>query len=165
MSNIRIGSGIDVHRFSNTPGSDNTVVLGGVPIPHDYSILAHSDGDVLIHALIDAILGALALGDIGRHFPDTDERYKDISSLLLLSEVTRMMAEQGWSLVNADITLVAEAPRLSPYIDLIRGSLAQALEVTPAEFSVKATTSEGLGFTGRREGIAAYASVLLQKAS
>ena len=165
MSNIRIGSGIDVHRFSNTPGSDNTVFLGGVPIPHDYSILAHSDGDVLIHALIDAILGALALGDIGRHFPDTDERYKDISSLLLLSEVTRMMAEQGWSLVNADITLVAEAPRLSPYIDLIRGSLAQALEVTPAEISVKATTSEGLGFTGRREGIAAYASVLLQKAS
>ena len=165
MSNIRIGSGIDVHRFSNTPESDNTVVLGGVPIPHDYSILAHSDGDVLIHALIDAILGALALGDIGRHFPDTDERYKDISSLLLLSEVTTMMAEQGWSLGNADITLVAEAPRLSPYIELIRGSLAQALEVTPAEISVKATTSEGLGFTGRREGIAAYASVLLQKAS
>jgi len=165
MSNIRIGSGIDVHRFLSTPGSDNTIVLGGVPIPHDYSLLAHSDGDVLIHALIDAILGALALGDIGRHFPDTDERYKDISSLLLLSEVTTMMAEQGWSLGNADITLVAEAPRLSPYIDLIRGSLAQALEVTPAEISVKATTSEGLGFTGRREGIAAYASVLLQKAS
>jgi len=119
----------------------------------------------LIHALIDAILGALALGDIGRHFPDTDERYKDISSLLLLSEVTTMMAEQGWSLVNTDITLVAEAPRLSPYIDLIRGSLARALDVTTADISVKATTSEGLGFTGRREGIAAYASVLLQKAS
>ncbi len=165
MSNIRIGSGIDVHRFSSTPESDNAIVLGGVSIPHNYSLLAHSDGDVLIHALIDAILGALALGDIGRLFPDTDERYKGISSLLLLSQVTTMMSEQGWSLVNADITLVAEAPRLFPYIDLIRTSLAQALDVTTAEISVKATTSEGLGFTGRREGIAAYATVLLQKVS
>ncbi len=165
MTNIRIGSGIDVHRFSDTPEIGNAIVLGGVSIPHDYSLLAHSDGDVLIHALIDAILGALALGDIGKHFPDTDVRYKDISSLLLLSQVKTLMSEQGWSLVNTDITLVAQAPRLSPYIDLIRSSLAQALDMKMAEISVKATTSEGLGFTGRREGIAAFATVLVQKSS
>jgi len=165
MTNIRIGSGIDVHRFSDTPVTGNTIVLGGVSIPHDYSLLAHSDGDVLIHALIDAILGALALGDIGKHFPDTDQRYKDISSLLLLSQVRKLMSEQGGSLVNTDITLVAQAPRLSPYIDHIRNSLAQALDMNIAEISVKATTSESLGFTGRREGIAAFATVLVQKAS
>jgi 2-C-methyl-D-erythritol 2,4-cyclodiphosphate synthase len=163
MSNLRIGNGIDVHRFSEQADDANAITLGGVSIPHDYCLLAHSDGDVLIHALIDAILGALALGDIGQHFPDTDARYKNISSLALLKDVRAMMLNKSWKLVNADMTLVAQAPKLSPYILLIRESLSAELEVASDQVSVKATTSEGLGFTGRQEGIAAYATVLLEK--
>lgn len=125
--------------------------------------MAHSDGDVLIHALIDAILGALALGDIGQHFPDTDARYKNISSLALLKDVLAMMQDKSWKLVNADVTLVAQAPKLSPYILQIRESLSAELGVDSDQISIKATTSEGLGFTGRQEGIAAYATVLLEK--
>ncbi|MBT5483712.1 MAG: 2-C-methyl-D-erythritol 2,4-cyclodiphosphate synthase [Gammaproteobacteria bacterium] len=163
MSNLRIGNGIDVHRFAEQADSANAITLGGVSIPHDYCLVAHSDGDVLIHALIDAILGALALGDIGQHFPDTDIRYKNISSLALLKDVLAMMQNKNWKLVNADITLVAQAPKLSPYILQIRESLSAELEVDADQISVKATTSEGLGFTGRQEGIAAYATVLLEK--
>ena len=163
MSNLRIGNGIDVNRFAEQADSANAITLGGVSIPHDYCLVAHSDGDVLIHALIDAILGALALGDIGQHFPDTDIRYKNISSLALLKDVLAMMQNKNWKLVNADITLVAQAPKLSPYILQIRESLSAELEVDADQISVKATTSEGLGFTGRQEGIAAYATVLLEK--
>ena len=163
MSNLRIGNGIDVHRFAEQADSANAITLGGVSIPHDYCLVAHSDGDVLIHALIDAILGALALGDIGQHFPDTDIRYKNISSLALLKDVLAMMQNKNWKLVNADITLVAQAPKLSPYILQIRESLSAELGVDSDQISIKATTSEGLGFTGRQEGIAAYATVLLEK--
>ena len=162
MSSFRIGNGIDIHRFAEQVENNNAIILGGVAIPHDYSLLAHSDGDVLTHALIDAILGALALGDIGNHFPDTDERYKGISSLALLKEVDAMIRDKNWRLVNADTTLILQAPTISPYVAQIRNSLGDVLGVSSEQISVKATTSEGLGFTGRKEGIAAYSTALLE---
>ena len=163
MSNLRIGNGIDVHRFAEQADSANAITLGGVSIPHDYCLVAHSDGDVLIHALIDAILGALALGDIGQHFPDTDPQFKNISSLLLLQEVYQLIVEQGWILQNADITIIAEKPLISPYQQKMRQSLADTLELSIDQFSIKATSSEGLGFTGRGEGIAVQAVALIKQ--
>jgi len=160
---FRIGHGYDVHRFAAEPEPAASVVLGGIVVTHTHRLLAHSDGDVLVHALCDALLGALALGDIGKHFPDTDPRYRGISSLLLLQEVSAMVAAAGWCLGNADLTVVAQTPRLAPHIDAMRQSLAAACATQVGNISVKATTTEGLGFAGRKEGIACHAIVLLTR--
>ncbi|MDG2175248.1 MAG: 2-C-methyl-D-erythritol 2,4-cyclodiphosphate synthase [Gammaproteobacteria bacterium] len=161
---MRTGNGVDIHRFSETSVEGQVIILGGVEIPHRYELQAHSDGDVLTHALMDAILGALALGDIGKHFPDTDNLYENASSLALLESVMKMIKTKGWELGNADITVVAQAPKLSPFTQQIRESLSHVLEVGIDQISIKATTSEGLGFTGRQEGIAVFSTVLLTKA-
>lgn len=158
---MRIGQGYDVHRFAAEPEASAQLILAGVPIAHTHRLLAHSDGDVLVHALCDALLGALALGDIGKHFPDTDPRYRGISSMLLLAEVCAKVAAWGWQLGNADMTVVAQAPRLAPHIERMRESLALGCGTTIDNISIKATTTEGLGFAGRKEGIACYATVLL----
>lgn len=158
MAKLRIGQGIDVHRF----GDGDAVTLGGVRIACDRGLMAHSDGDVLLHALCDALLGALALGDIGKHFPDSDARYAGIDSRELLRHVYQLVNEHGYQLVNADMTVVAEKPKLSPHIDAIRTTIAADLNVDADDIGVKATTSEHLGFTGREEGIAAFAMVLLE---
>tara|TARA_R100000005_G_scaffold42963_1_gene20320 strand:- start:10949 stop:11431 length:483 start_codon:yes stop_codon:yes gene_type:complete len=155
---MRIGHGFDVHRF----GPGDAVVLGGVTIPHTHGLVAHSDGDVLIHALCDALLGAVGAGDIGRHFPDNDPAFAAIDSRILLRRVVEQVFAEGWQLVNADTTLVAEAPRMSAYISAMQANLAADLRVTVGQVNVKATTTEKLGFTGRGEGIAAHAVVLLQ---
>ncbi len=154
---MRIGSGIDVHAF----GPGDHVTLCGVRIPHDRGLVAHSDGDVAIHALCDAILGALALGDIGQHFPDTDARYRDADSRMLLREVVARVRARGWQVGNVDLTLLAETPRVGPHRDAMRANLADDLGVGTDRVGVKATTTEGLGAIGRREGIAAQAVVLL----
>lgn len=159
---FRVGNGFDVHRFSMEAEPDAFIVLAGIRIPHSHTLLAHSDGDVLCHALCDALLGALALGDIGQHFPDTDPQYKNISSLSLLKKVYALLGEHGWTLQNADITVIAERPKLLSYRMQMQASLAAALEVSSDRISIKATTSEGLGFTGREEGIAVQANVLIQ---
>lgn len=153
----RIGHGIDVHRF----GPGDHVTLGGVKIPHDQGLVAHSDGDVALHALCDAILGALALGDIGQHFPDTDAAYSGADSRVLLRHVASLMSERGYRLGNADITVLAERPKLAPHIVLMRERIAADLQVATDCVSVKATTTEKLGFVGRREGIEAHAVVIL----
>lgn len=155
--NIRIGQGFDVHRLVE----DRELWLCGIKIEHSLGLLGHSDADVAIHALCDAILGALALRDIGYHFPDTDPKYKGADSKLLLSEVCRMMKERGYQLGNCDITICAERPKLKPHIDAMRAKLAEVMETDIENVSVKATTTEKLGFTGREEGISAYAVVLL----
>ena len=155
---MRIGHGYDVHRF----GPGDKLVLGGVEIPHDRGLEAHSDGDVLIHAVCDALLGAIGQGDIGRHFPDTDPANAGIDSRILLRRVFRLVQGDGWALCNLDVTLVAQAPRMAPYIARMRENLAVDLSASPAQVNVKATTTEKLGFTGRGEGIAAHAVVLLQ---
>ena len=155
---MRIGHGYDVHRF----GSGDEVVLGGVHIPHHQGLEAHSDGDVLIHAICDALLGAAGQGDIGRHFPDTDPANANIDSRILLRQVVSLLRDAGWRLANLDATLVAQVPRMAPHIDMMRENLAADLVVTPEQVNVKATTTEKLGFTGREEGIAAHAVVLLQ---
>jgi 2-C-methyl-D-erythritol 2,4-cyclodiphosphate synthase len=157
---MRVGHGYDVHRF----GSTKPLVLGGVTVPHDQGLVAHSDGDVLIHALCDALLGAAALGDIGRHFPDTDAAYRSIDSRLLLRRVVALVRQRGLRPENADLTVVAQAPKLAPYVPEMVEHLAEDLGLPPEQVNVKATTSEGLGFAGRREGIAAYAVVLLEEA-
>ncbi|MCB1704746.1 MAG: 2-C-methyl-D-erythritol 2,4-cyclodiphosphate synthase [Halioglobus sp.] len=157
---MRIGHGYDVHRF----GPGNAIVLGGVSIPHDHGMVAHSDGDVLIHAICDALLGALGEGDIGRHFPDTDAANAGIDSRVLLRRVMQWVADAGWTLGNLDATLVAQAPRMSPHIARMRENLAADMAASVAQVNVKATTTETLGFTGRGEGIAAHAVVLLQTA-
>ncbi|CEP66684.1 2-C-methyl-D-erythritol 2,4-cyclodiphosphate synthase [Moorella glycerini] len=154
---MRTGCGFDVHRL--VPG--RRLVLGGVEIPYSLGLAGHSDADVLLHALADALLGAAALGDIGRHFPPGDPRYKDADSLVLLQEVYRMVRQAGYRLGNADTIIIAEQPKLAPFIDSMRERIARALEVHKGQISIKATTTEGLGFTGRGEGIAAQASVLL----
>lgn len=154
---FRVGHGYDVHRW----GEGRALVLGGVEIPHHMGLLGHSDADVLLHAICDALLGALGLGDIGTHFPNTDPAYKDISSLVLLERVGRMVEEAGWKVGNLDATVVAERPLLSQYIPAMRSRIATALSLDTGVVSVKATTSEGLGFVGRQEGIAAYAVALL----
>jgi 2-C-methyl-D-erythritol 2,4-cyclodiphosphate synthase len=153
----RVGQGFDVHRLE--PGDG--VVLGGVRIACPYRVVAHSDGDVLIHALCDALLGAAALGDIGRHFPDTDAKYRGADSRALLREVAAKVAAAGWRPGNVDVTVIAEVPKLAPHVEEMRRRLAADLGVGVAQVSVKATTSEGLGFTGRKEGIAAQAVALL----
>jgi len=156
---MRIGQGYDAHRFGDEKGSFE-IRLGGVDIPSERQILAHSDGDVLLHALCDALLGALALGDIGKHFPDTDEAYRDIDSVLLLQEVNGIVSQQ-YRIVNMDLTLLAETPRVAAYIDAMRDVIGTALSVPATDVSVKATTTEGMGFIGRGEGIAAMAIVML----
>ena len=157
---MRIGNGFDAHRF----GDGDHVTLGGVRIHHDQGLIAHSDGDVLIHALCDALLGALALGDIGKHFPDSDPRFKDADSRQLLREVVAMMSERAYRLVNMDATLVAQAPRMATHIPIMQKNLADDLGASAEQINVKATTTEGMGFTGRGEGIAAQVAVLLEHA-
>ena len=157
---IRIGHGFDVHAF----GEGDHVMLGGVRVPHARGIRAHSDGDVVIHALCDAILGALALGDIGRHFPPSDDRWRGADSRQFLRHCRALAMERGWVLGNADITVVCEQPRVGPHVDAIRSALAFELGVDLDTVSVKATTTETLGFTGREEGIAAQAVCLLARA-
>ena len=154
---MRSGIGYDIHPLA----AGRPLVLGGVPIEHTAGLEGDSDGDVLCHALIDALLGAAALGDIGRHFPPGDERYRDARSLYLLREAVALVANAGYAIVNVDATVIAEAPRLSPHIDDIRASLAGALAVDATAVSVKATTADGLGALGRGEGIAALAIALL----
>lgn len=159
MTPFRIGHGYDVHRLTAGQG----IVLGGVSIPCDLALVAHSDGDVALHALCDALLGALALGDIGKHFPDTDPRYAGADSLTLLQHCYQLVTGQGYCLGNADITIAAQAPKLAPHIAAMRQGIAGALRVDMAAISVKATTTEKLGFVGRQEGIAVDAVVLLVK--
>ncbi len=154
---MRIGHGYDVHRFCDGTG----LVIGGVHIPHHQSLEAHSDGDVLIHALCDALLGAIGQGDIGRHFPDTDAANADIDSRVLLRRVVRMVSDSGWGLANMDATIVAQAPKMAPHIPAMVSRLASDLQVSASQVNIKATTTEKLGFTGRKEGIAAHAVVLL----
>jgi 2-C-methyl-D-erythritol 2,4-cyclodiphosphate synthase len=156
---MRIGSGFDVHAF--TEGS--AVTLGGIQIAHTQSLLAHSDGDVLIHALCDALLGALALGDIGVHFPPSDASYKNADSTELLAQCMRMVRSKGYQLANADMTLICEQPKINPHVLAMRERLAGVMQVAIEQLSIKATTTEQLGFTGRGEGIAAQAVVLLNK--
>lgn len=157
---MRIGHGFDVHAF----GAGDHIVLGGVSIPHDHGLVAHSDGDVLLHALCDALLGAIAAGDIGNHFPDNDAAYAGIDSRELLRRCYRLVMDAGYRLGNADLTVVAQAPRLAPHIDAMRGHIASDLQAEAGQVNVKATTTERLGYTGRGEGIAAHAVVLLEPA-
>ncbi len=156
---IRVGQGYDVHRFKE--GGD--VILGGVKIPYEQGLEAHSDGDVVLHALCDAILGAAALGDIGKHFPDTDPEFKGADSRILLRHVYRIVQEKGYCLVNADITIIAQAPKMSPHTAQMCSNIAEDLLVDVDCINVKATTTEKLGFEGRKEGIAVQAIVLLEK--
>ena len=154
---FRIGHGFDVHAFEE----GDHVILGGVRIPHSHGLKAHSDGDVAIHALCDALLGAAALGDIGRHFPDNDARFSGVDSRILLRNVRTLLAEKGYGCINVDLTIVAQAPKMAPYITQMCDCLADDLALPVGSVNVKATTTEKLGFTGRGEGIAAYAVVLL----
>ena len=155
---MRIGHGYDIHAL----GPGDHVTLGGLRIAHDRGLVAHSDGDVLIHALCDALLGALALGDIGRHFPPTDPQWRGADSRLFLRRVAAMVAERGWRLGNADLSVIAEAPKLAPHIAAMQANLAADLGVEPDRIGIKATTHEKLGALGRGEGIAAHAVVLLE---
>lgn len=157
MGTFRIGTGFDVHRL--VPGRD--LKLGGVKIDHDKGLLGHSDADVALHALADAMLGAAALGDIGKAFPDSDDQWKDADSRMLLRLTTALLLKAGYAVANADITIIAQAPKIAPHVPQMRQNIAADLRVTPEAISVKATTTEGLGFTGRGEGIAAQASVLI----
>ncbi|MBX9714409.1 MAG: 2-C-methyl-D-erythritol 2,4-cyclodiphosphate synthase [Pseudomonadaceae bacterium] len=157
---MRIGHGYDVHRFCD----GEFVTLGGVQIAHKFGLLAHSDGDVLLHALSDALLGAAALGDIGKHFPDTDPQFKGADSRVLLRHVLGLVKAKGWQVGNVDATIVAQAPKMAPHIDAMRSLIAEDLEVGLDQVNVKATTTEKLGFTGREEGIAVHAVALLVSA-
>ncbi|WP_034215186.1 2-C-methyl-D-erythritol 2,4-cyclodiphosphate synthase [Arenimonas metalli] len=160
MKDIRVGQGYDVHAY----GEGDHVVLGGVRIAHERGVVAHSDGDVVIHALCDALLGALALGDIGVHFPPSDDRWKDADSRQFLRHCRALLAERGWEVGNADVTVVCERPKVAPHAAAMRANLAGDLGVDVDAISVKATTSEKLGFTGRGEGLAAMAVALLVRA-
>ncbi len=154
---MRVGSGIDVHAF----GPGDAVMLGGVRIPHDQGVVAHSDGDVLLHALVDAMLGAAALGDIGQHFPDTDPRWKGAASEQFVIAAVQMLARQSQRIINADLTLLAERPRIGPHRDVIRRRVAGLLSLPEHCVNLKATTTEHLGFVGRKEGLMAMATVLI----
>lgn len=156
---LRVGQGYDIHRL--TVG--RRLILGGVVIPYEKGLDGHSDADVLIHAIIDSIVGALGQGDIGMHFPDNDMRYRDIDSALLLKATIRLLEKEGWSLVNIDSTIIAESPKLSPHINEIRTSLASIIGMDRADVNVKAKTEEGLGYLGNGDAIAAHAVCLIQK--
>jgi 2-C-methyl-D-erythritol 2,4-cyclodiphosphate synthase len=158
---MRIGHGFDVHRFAE----NRPLIIGGVTIPHTHGLEAHSDGDVLIHAMCDALLGAAGLWDIGHHFPDTDDAFKNIDSRVLLRKVIGDLAERGWIVNNIDATVVAQAPKLAPYIPQMKTLLADDMNADEDAVNIKATTTEKLGYTGRKEGIAAHAVVLLKKAN
>ena len=157
MNTIRIGHGYDVHRLTE----NRRLILGGFEIPYEKGLLGHSDADVLVHAIMDALLGAAALGDIGHLFPDTDETYRDADSLRLAARVAEKLRENGWEIGNIDATVLAQRPKLAPYLPLMRERIAAALGTEPARVSVKATTEEGLGFTGAGEGMAAHAVCLI----
>ena len=154
---MRIGTGYDVHRLTE----GRKLILGGVEIEYEKGLLGHSDADVLVHAIMDAILGAAALGDIGKHFPDSDEKYRGISSIALLKKVAAIIKDSGYRIENIDSTVVAQRPKIGPYIELMRKNIAEALDVDVSQISVKATTEEGLGFTGEGLGIASQAVCLL----
>ena len=158
MSDLRIGHGYDVHKLVE----GRKLIIGGVDIPHTLGLLGHSDADVLLHAIADSILGALGEGDIGRHFPDSDDKYKGISSMLLLSEVMNIAKRHGATVVNLDATLIMQRPKVASYIPEMVNNIASVLVCTPSQVNVKATTEEHLGFTGREEGVSAHAVVLLQ---
>ncbi len=155
---MRIGTGYDVHKLVE----NRKLILGGVDIPHSHGLDGHSDADVLVHAIMDAMLGALALGDIGKHFPDTDEKYKGISSILLLKHCAQLINDHGYKIGNIDSTIIAQKPKLMPYIPKMRENIAEALNVDISQISVKATTEEGLGFTGEKLGISSQAVCLLE---
>lgn len=156
---MRIGMGYDVHRLVE----EKLLVIGGVEIPYIKGLLGHSDADVLIHSIMDSLLGAAALGDIGKHFPDTDPRYSGISSLLLLKQVGNLIREKGYRIINIDSTIIAQKPKMAPHIDNMRKNIADVLEITLDQISIKATTEEGLGFTGRQEGISCQSIALISE--
>ncbi len=159
MTESRVGMGIDFHRFA----AGRALVIGGVIIPHTRGLLGHSDADVLTHAICDALLGAAGLGDIGTHFPDTDERYRGISSLTLLEEVLSLLERDGWIPVNIDATLIAQEPKLTPHFSAMKESLGKTLHLLPESIGLKATTSEGMGAIGRAEGISAFCVALINR--
>ena len=159
MSNFRIGHGYDVHKLVE----GRRLILGGVDIPHTLGLLGHSDADVLVHAVMDALIGAMALGDIGKHFPDNDNKYLGISSIKLLSEVADLLYKNGYTVSNIDATVIAQKPKLAPHIEDMRENIAATLGIVRSQVNVKATTEEHLGFTGREEGIAAHAVALIEK--
>ncbi len=159
QTNLRIGHGFDVHAFDE----GDSIILGGVEIPYQHAFLAHSDGDVLIHALCDALLGAAALGDIGQHFPDSDDQYADMDSRVFLNRVNQLIDQHGFSLVNADITIIAQAPKMAPHLHDMKLNLCDELDCELSCMNIKATTTETLGYVGRGEGIAVHAVVLLEK--
>ncbi len=156
---IRIGHGYDVHRFAE----NRRLIIGGAEIPYERGLLGHSDADVLLHAVCDALLGAAALGDIGKHFPDTDEKYRGIDSMLLLKHTAALLSEQGYRVGNIDATVIAQAPKMAPYIEAMRRNIAQCVDISVDFVNVKATTEEKLGFTGRKEGISAHAVCIIEK--
>jgi 2-C-methyl-D-erythritol 2,4-cyclodiphosphate synthase len=156
---FRIGQGFDVHQLTE----GRPLILGGITIPHEKGLLGHSDADVLLHTVTDAVLGAIGEGDIGRHFPDTDPEFKDADSAKLLEHVWSLVENRGYELVNADCTIIAQQPKMAPYIEQMKNRIAELLKATPDQVNVKATTTEKLGFTGRGEGIASQAVVLLKK--
>ncbi len=158
--NIKVGQGLDVHKLVQ----GRPLVLGGVTIPFDRGLAGHSDADVLVHAVCDALLGAAALGDIGQHFPDTDPAYRDIDSLVLLAETGKRLARKGYAIGNLDAVVIAQVPKIAPYRGQMEANLARILGIAPEQVSVKATTTEGLGLFGREEGIGALCTVLIQKA-
>ena len=153
----RIGHGYDVHRF----GEGDFIILGGVKIPYHHGFIAHSDGDVLIHALCDALLGSISAGDIGQHFPDTDTKYKDINSAILLEETSQLLQQDNYSIANIDASIIAQTPKMSPYIQAMRENLAEVLKLSISQINVKATTTEKLGFIGREEGVAVHCVVMV----
>ena len=156
---MRVGIGFDVHKFQK----GRPLFLGGIKIEHPFGLLGHSDADVVLHAIIDAMLGACGLGDIGRHFPDIDKKLKDISSVELLKNVDHLIREAGWRVFNLDATIIAEVPKISPYVSAMREKIGSTIALAPGQINIKGKTTEGLGFTGRGEGIAAMAVVLLEK--
>lgn len=156
---FRIGQGFDVHQLTE----GRPLIIGGIEIPYEKGLLGHSDADVLLHTVADACLGAIGAGDIGKHFPDTDEKFKDADSAKLLAHVWKLVREQGYELLNADCTIIAQKPKMAPYIEQMKERIAQLLEASPGQVNVKATTTEKLGFAGRGEGIASQAVVLLKK--
>jgi 2-C-methyl-D-erythritol 2,4-cyclodiphosphate synthase len=153
----RVGHGYDVHRF----GEGDFIILGGVKIPYHHSFIAHSDGDVLLHSLCDALLGAIAAGDIGTHFPDTDDKYKNIDSSLLLEQTMQLLSQEFYTVANVDITIIAQAPKMSPYIQSMRQKIATVMDISVSQINIKATTTERLGCIGREEGIAVHSVVMV----